>query len=151
MTSLKFIKSFGHNLIIRDVLLTLRLNMKKRRKRNITRFIGFVLVYLSMATMLTVNNSSFYIAKKVKDTSKSHQNSKDNDCDSSEEEQSYIQELSVVGLMPISAIHLNTIVHTLFYFEFPAVEDVIYPFEQPKPLISYLENTFCYHIAINAP
>ncbi len=124
----------------------------------------FRLIWIGLALFnwLLVSSAPFYAQASLR--SLSLQQASDNeqitagdeaqDEDSSPEDQDKKAQINVLSLenaVHAPSVHLQKSIVLLSSFVFPQAEETTYYEEEARPLISYLEKTFCRLIAINAP
>jgi hypothetical protein len=125
-----------------------------KRGKNILFAINYVLLYTALIVLLVVHNTSFaaFQTQKVQKEQTCQKENKDSKTSSEKEShQVIIKELSVNALIPIWDVSLQQALIFILTLEFPVLQQIAFPFELPHTLSSYLQNTFCHHIAINAP
>ncbi|MCU0444176.1 MAG: hypothetical protein MUE85_04605 [Microscillaceae bacterium] len=125
--------------------------MKQGKK--ILHALGLSLICTAMLVFLAVNHTSVYLpkakgkqvsqAKEKKPVEKTNQNS--------EPSELVLQDFSADVVVPMIHFQLDFACYLIFSVDFAFIQNPDFHFDQPRPLISYLAQTFEHHIAINAP
>jgi hypothetical protein len=96
--------------------------------------------------------SSFGFEKSRVQTSQKTENQKDTPAAEKKSSETQVKITSPETFVPFTGIDLGQAIIFDFKLTFPRVlPEIIYGFQKPLFLLSYFENTFCHHIAINAP
>ncbi|MBC8111934.1 MAG: hypothetical protein H7Y04_12810 [Verrucomicrobia bacterium] len=96
--------------------------------------------------------SDFGLEKNKSQISQKAEKQKDKPVAEKNSSETQLKITSPETIVPFTGIDLGQVIVFDFKLTFPKVlPEIIYGFQKPLFLLSYFENTFCHHIAINAP